>query len=83
MRLELRCVLLSLFFSFFRIDGIFFLFNRVAILINLLFLRCRLFRCDKEDLKGCLVTEWVAIKDITSVLAIVLTESPAEGLAHD
>ena len=80
--LELGGVLLGELF------GILFAFfgrlvNFVAILVLLLRLWLRLLRSDEEDLKRGGVAHWVSVKDVTSVLAIVLAESPAEGIAHD
>ena len=78
--LELGGVFLGQFFSFFRINRI--LFNRVTIVIKHRCFGRGLFRSDKEDFERGLVAYWVSVKNVTSVLAIVLTESPAEGLTH-
>ena len=82
MSLELRSVLLCQLFGvlltlFSR------LINIIAILILLLLLGLGLLGSDEENFEGSGVANWIAIKNVTSVLAIVLTQTPAEGLTHD
>ena len=79
--MELWCVLLG---ELFGVDVRLrvFLFDLVALLVNLLRLWRRLLRRDVEHFECRLVANRVAIENITTVLAVVLTESPPDGLTH-
>ena len=59
-----------------------FIRNLFAVFVELFLLGRGLLRCDKEDLERCLVTSGVAIEDVASVLAVVLTETPPECFTH-
>ena len=69
----------------FGIAGVFFLFfgDKLAVLVVLFrFLRRRR-GLHEEHFESSVVAHWVAIKDIASVLAVILAQSPAECLAHE
>jgi hypothetical protein len=80
-RLELAGVLLCQFFGIHLSFWVFFL-NLLTIFVQLLGPWLRLLWSDKEHIKRSLVADWVAIKNVTSVLAIVLTQSPSDSFAH-
>lgn len=61
----------------------FFIHDKLTILVVLfLFLGWRR-GLHEEHFECSVVAHWVAIKDIASVLAVILTQSPAECLAHE
>ena len=82
MSLEFGGVLLCQLFSIF-LTLLGRLIDIVAILVLQLWLFLRLLRGDEKDLEGRAVAHRVSIKNVTSVLAIVLAEAPAEGIAHN
>ena len=80
MRLELGGILLSLLLGIFLL--LFFFFNRFAFFVEFLLFGRRGLRCNKEHLQSRLVANWIAIENVTSVLTVILTESPAESFTH-
>ena len=80
MLLELGSQLLG---KFFRVNILcLFVFNWISFNVNLYFFLLRRRWCDVEDPLCSRVAEWVPIKNVTSVLAIVLAESPPDSLVE-
>ena len=64
--------------------GIFFLFrDKLSILVVLWLFWGRRRGLHDEHFEGSVVAHWVAIEDIASILAVILTQSPAECFAHE
>lgn len=81
-RLELGGILLGKFFRVDFLAAFLLVWNLVPVLIDLLGLRSGLFRRYEEDFFACCVANRIAVKNVTSILAIVLAQSPAESLTH-
>jgi len=57
-------------------------FDFIAFLIDFFLFGLGLLRSDVKDFKRSAVANRVPVEDVTSVLAIILTQSPSESLAH-
>ena len=74
LELGLFRLLSFLFFSFF--------YDRITLVIEFWLWLLRWLWLNNKNFKCSVIAHWVTIENITSVLAVILAESPAESLAH-
>lgn len=81
MRLELTGVLLCQFFGI-HISFRIWLLNLVAFIVHFFYSWLRRWWSDVEHFRAGVVANRVAIKDVTSVLAVILAQSPRDSFTH-